>query len=147
MKRLLFIVVLCIILLCGCRSNGGEDAHSNYYAEVSKAQEIRIHSVDASDIVKTLNTKEELEYFINALDMEHWELKSLPENAEISGIFSMFQEETLKFGQTKTDGELHKVCEIDSYIDQPYVTMELSGITMTFKVPDDVEEYLNSYVK
>lgn len=145
MKRLLFIVAICMILLCGCRSNGGEDTNSDYYAEFSKAQEIRINSVDASDIVKTLNTKEELNHFINALDMEHWELKSLPQNAEKSGIFSMFQEETLKFGQTKTDGELHRVCEIYSYKDQPYVTLKISGMKMTFEVSDDVEDYLNSY--
>lgn len=44
--------------------------------------------------------------FILALDIEHWEMKTLPEAAEPAGTFRFSQEETVKYGESAADGRV-----------------------------------------
>ena len=47
--------------------------------------------------------------------MENREIKTLPKVAELAGTFQLLQEETIKFGESTTDGELYSVCETLCY--------------------------------
>lgn len=51
-------------------------------------------------------------------------------------------EETIKFGESATDGELYPVCKLLCYDEMPYAALEVAGVKMTFKVSDAVIEYL-----
>ena len=144
MKKLLFVVIGCALLLCGCQSKENTSLN-NQYNEISKAREIQIINADTSDTVETLTSKEEIENFITALDMEKWEYSSLPENAHQSGSFVFLQEETLKAGQTATDGQLYDTCKLYIYQDCPYISFEISEMSIDFKVSDSTKEYLDAY--
>ncbi len=71
----------------------------------------------------------------------------LPKGAEFVGTFQLSQEETIKFGESETNKELYPVCEILCYKDIPYVTLEIAGIKMIFKISDTAMEYLAGYFR
>lgn len=147
MKKLLMLLLIPTILLCGCHANSEKEDVSGYYEELSKAQEISILPANTSTATQTLMESEEISDFILALDMEHWEMKTLPKDAELAGTFQLSQEKTIKFGESATDGELYSVCEILCYEDIPYVTLKIAGMKMTFKVSDTVMGYLTDYFR
>lgn len=145
MKKILIAMIMATMLLCGCQANNVSTDVSEYYGELSKAQEIAVICADTSDIEETLTERQDIANFITALDMEHWELKTLPETAEAVGSFPFSQEETIKFGESATDGELHYVGEIVCYNEIPYITLKIVGLKMTFKVSDETARYLTEY--
>ena len=145
MKKILIAMIMVTSLLCGCQANNVSTDVSEYYGEISKAQEIAVISADTSDIEEILTERQDIVSFITELDMEHWELKTLPETAEAVGTFSLSQDETIKFGESATDGELHYVCGIVCYEEIPYITLKTMGLKMTFKVSDETAKYLTGY--
>ena len=145
MKKILMLLLIPTILLCGCHANSGKDDVAEYYGELSKTQEIAVLPANTPTAAQILTESEEISDFIFALDMEHWELKTLPKAAELAGTFQLSQEETIKFGESATDGELYPVCEILCYEGIPYVTLEIADMKMTFNVSDTTIEYLTEY--
>ena len=75
MKKLLMLLLIPTILLCGCHANSEKEDVSEYYEELSKAQEISILPANTSTATQTLTESEEISDFILALDMEHWEMR------------------------------------------------------------------------
>ena len=98
MKKILVTLVAILALLCGCQANENTNA-SDYGDDISKAQEIAVISPDTAEI----------EDFVSALDLDQWELKTLPDEASEIGSFGLAQEETIKLGQTDTDGTLYDI--------------------------------------
>ena len=146
MKKIITAVIIMVTtFLCGCQVNNDSTDVSEYYGNLSKAQEIVAIPADNSGIEETLTESKDITNFIAALDMDHWELKTLPQGAESVGTFSFSQEETIKFGESKTDGELHYVCGIVCYKEIPYITFKTAGLKMTFKVSDETAKYLAEY--
>lgn len=147
MKKILMLLLIPTMFLCGCHANSEKENAAEYYEEISKAQEIAVLPADTSAETQILAESEKVSDFIFALDMEHWEMKTLPKEAESVGSFQLSQEETIKFGENTTDGELYPVCEMLCYGDIPYVTLEMAGMKMTFKVSDTTMEYLADYFR
>lgn len=147
MKKILMLLLIPTMLLCGCHANSEKEDVSEYYEELAKAQEIAVLPADTSAETQVLTESEKISDFIVALDMEHWEMKTLPKEAELVGTFQLSQEETIKFGEGTTDGELYPVCEMLCYVDIPYVTLKMAGMKMTFKVSDTTMEYLADYFR
>ena len=143
MKKMFLILVMVSVLFCGCGKEESADV-SGYYNEVSKAQEIAVVSADTSSVIQTLTSKEDIGDFMMALDMDKWELGKLPSGAEEIGSFGLSQEETVKFGQTGTDGELYDVCKISVY-DDSYVKFEVAGLKMVFAISEGAADYLQGY--
>ena len=71
-------------------------------------------------------------------------MKTLPDNATEIGSFNLAQEETIKYGQTDTNGALYDVATITLY-DGSYIGFEIGGLEMTFAVSEDTADYLNGY--
>lgn len=147
MKKILMLLLIPTMLLCSCHANSEKENAAEYYEELSKTQEIAVLPADTSAETQILAESEEISDFIFALDMEHWEMKTLPKEAESVGSFQLSQEETIKFGESTTDEELYSVCEMLCYGDIPYVTLEMAGMKMTFKVSDTTMEYLADYFR
>ena len=147
MKKLLMLLLIPAVLLCGCHADSEKEDVSEYYKELSKAQEISVLPANTSTATQILTGSDEISDFILALDMEHWEMKTLPKEAEIVGTFQLSQEETIKFGESEADGELYSVCEMLCYEDIPYATLKIAGMKMTFKVSDTAMEYLTDYFR
>lgn len=144
MKRI-FVTIAAILalLLSACQANNETDI-SAYSDDIAKAQEITVISADTSEVLETITSKDDIEHFILALDMDKWKLKTLPDKAIEIGSFSLAQEETIKYGQTDTDGTLYDVATITLY-DGSYIGFEIGDIEMSFAVGEDTADYLNGY--
>ena len=147
MKKILMLLLIYTMFLCGCHADSIKEDVSEYYGELSKAQEIAVLPTNTSAATQILTNKEEISDFISALDVEHWEMKTLPKTAELVGTFQFSQEKTRKFVESATGGELYSVCEIRCYKDIPYIMQEIAGIKMTFKVSDTAMEYLADFFR
>lgn len=144
MKRIfLTIATIVTLLLSGCHANN-ENEISDYGNDIAKAQEIAVVSPETSEVIETIDSKENIEDFVLALDLDNWTLKKLPKEATEIGSFVLSQEETIKRGQTNTDGTLYDIAAITLY-DNSYIRFEISGINMTFVVSKDTANYLNGY--
>lgn len=144
MKRIfLIITAILTLLLGGCQAKDETDI-SAYSDDIAKAQEISVVSADSSEVLATISSKDDIEHFIQTLDLEKWKFTTLPDNAAEIGSFRFAQEETIKYTQTDTDGELHTVATITLY-DGSYIGFETGNLNMTFKVSEAAAEYLNGY--
>lgn len=143
MKRAVITLVAMLTLLCGCQANEDTKA-SDYGDDISKAQEIAVISPDTAVVIDTITDTEEIEDFVSALDLDQWELKPLPDEASEIGSFGLAQEETIKLGQTDTDGTLYDIATITLY-NGSYISFEIGGFDMTFEVSEDTANYLNGY--
>ena len=143
----LALVLICCVLLSGCQ--GAERAEASDYTEqFTKAQEIAVVPAGASEAAEILSGKEEQRKLLKELGLEEgiedWRPASIPQDAHETGSFVFSQEETIKFGETETDGELSDICRISVY-DVPYTSLELGKVTMTFEIPEETADKLNSY--
>ena len=143
MKKILITLMAILTLLCGCQAKENTNT-SDYRDDISKAQEIAVISSDTSEVVDTITDIEEIKDFILALNLEQWELKPLPDEASEIGSFGLSQEETIKLGQTDTDGILYDIATITLY-NGAYISFEIGGFDMTFEVSEVTAEYLNKY--
>lgn len=137
------VVVILMFFLCSCQKKEQTDA-SDYKTDFAKTQEIAVISADTSQIIKTVTDKEVIADFVLALEIENWELASLPDNTVELGSFDFAQEQTIRFGQTNHDGTLSHIATITLY-DNSYICLEFLGIDTTFKVSTNTAEYLNEY--
>ena len=118
---------------------------SPYSEQISQTQEIRITDASGKKTLETLRSKEQIENFINHLEITSWKMEAVPENAEKSGIFTLSQEMTRKSEQGEESLPLSDICNIYSYRNVPYVSFQVLGVTMEFHVSEKTQEYLNSY--
>ena len=143
MKKIFITLVAILALLCGCQANENTNA-SDYGDDISKAQEIAVISPDTAEVIDTITDTEEIKNFVSALNLDQWELKTLPDEAAIIGSFGLAQEKTIKLGQTDTDGTLYDIATITLY-NGDYISFEIGGLDMTFEVSEDTADYLNGY--
>ena len=143
MKKILITLVAILALICGCQANENTNT-SDYGDDISKAQEIAVISPDTAEVIDTITDTEEIKNFVSALNLDQWELKTLPDEAAIIGSFGLAQEKTIKLGQTDTDGTLYDIATITLY-NGDYISFEIGGLDMTFEVSEDTADYLNGY--
>ena len=143
MKKILILSATILVLLCGCQASEDTNA-SDYGDDISKAQEIAVISPDTAEVIDTITDIEEIEDFVSALDLDQWELKTLPDEASEIGSFGLAQEETIKLGQADTDGTLYDIATITLY-NGAYISFEIGGFDITFEVSEDTADYLNGY--
>lgn len=143
MKRVsIVLVALLTFLLCGCQTTKSTIS-SDYETSLSKSQEIAVIPADTSEITETITAKDDIDDFVLALEIENWELKSLPDTASEVGSFDFSQEQTIKFRQTDHDGTLSHIATIMVY-DNSYICLEFCGLDMTFE-GSDTADYLMEY--
>ena len=150
MKKIMITLMAILTLLCGCQANENTNA-SDYGDDISKAQEIAVISPETAEVMDTITGAEEikdfvsaLEVFVSALEVDKWKLEMLPEEATEIGSFGLAQEETIKLGQTDTDGTLFDIATITLY-DGNYISFEIGGLDMVFEVSEETADYLNGY--
>ena len=86
MKKAVITLVAMLTLLCGCQANENTNA-SDYGDDISKAQEIAVISPDTAEVIDTITDTKEIENFVSVLDLDQWELKTLPDEASEIGSF------------------------------------------------------------
>lgn len=112
--------------------------------DLSKAQRIDVVSPETSEVIKTITDRTEIEDFVSALAVDEWAPESQPEGAAAAGIFNLYQEKTIKAGETETDGTLYEIGTITVY-DAPYIAFRAAGFDITFKISEKTADYLKSY--
>lgn len=144
MKRIwIALTAVLTVLLCGCQANENTNA-SDYEWDISKAQEIAVISSDTSEVIETITDTDDIKKFVLALNVDEWKLKTLPDELSQIGSFGLAQEETIKLGQTDTDGTLYDLAAITLY-DGGYIVFKVGGVDMTFEVSEETADYLNGY--
>ena len=143
--RIIIIVITAslTLLLCSCQTNESKEALT-YENDIAKSQEITVISADTSEVIERITSKEDIEDFIFALNLDEWRLKKLPSEAAEIGSFGLSQEETIKFGQTDTDGTLYDIAKITLY-EGSYISFEIGNLNTTFEVSEETANDLNEY--
>ena len=96
----IFLLSLSIFLI-GC-SEEKEDLG------LEKAQKVEVATAENPEsVLAVLDTKKELEGFIDNLKVEEWSNEDLPSDVEESRTFNLYQEDTVKLGENpEVDKEL-----------------------------------------
>lgn len=110
-----------------------------------KTQKIEVTSAETAEVITTINTTSEIESFINSLDLENIELIHIPNTSSKELIFTLSQEDTIKFGESDTDGILKQTASIITYKDVPYITLSMKSFSMDFKISKGVQSYLHDF--
>ena len=114
---------------------------SDYESSLSKAQEIAIFSPGSPEAIGTITDPEDIAAFVEALHPEEWAPARLPDDAAEIGSFRFSQEETLKFGQTRTDGSLYETAVLTLYEDS-HIVLQVVEIVLPFEISRKAEDYL-----
>ena len=143
MRKLLPVsLVLCLLLLAGCRV---ADVNFNPDREMSKAQKIVVAGTEG-DEKAVLETEDEIDAFVKSVNVEGWRLADLPEGLTGAGSFTLWQTETLTalFGDKKA--ELKEICAFLIYEDGDYLTIDtgFANIAISFSIPEETADYLRS---
>ena len=142
MKRVNLIVIFALsisILLIGC-----SDKKEDFGLE--KVQNIEVLSVKNLDsVLSIIDNNEDINDFVNKLQVQKWSNEDIPSNATESKIFKLYQEDTVKLGENNSnEKELKQIATITTYKDSPYINFKTNKLNISFKVPKDVEEFLSS---
>jgi len=138
--KLTYLFAICIsIFLIGCSSDKKEDFG------LEKAQSIEVLSVENPDsVLNIIDNRDDINDFVNKLQVQQWSNEDVPLNATKSKIYKMYQEDTIKLGENKTnEKELKQIATITTYKDSPYINFKTNKLNFNFKVPKDVAEYLS----
>lgn len=148
MKRNRWIVMIsiCVILSVGLFGCGKKKESNNYFEGISNVQEIRITDKDGVQI-RVIEDDQKLKDLIEQLQTDTWTLSSGIGDATKAINIEFKKRETVKLGQSQKDADLYTTCTMHAYKDQPYVVLEIKGISVTFKTTDKTQEYLNSFAK
>jgi len=149
-KRLIlsWTLLLCVVALAGCRI-------TTYSAplfkadEIAKAQEIRVTDSATGDAITSLTEKEELEDFIEAMDVERWRIADLPADLTRETAFTLYQAETVTVLFGDNTHEVNEICTFHSYRDAAYITIEIPLVQfdINFSIPGKAADYLHSFVR
>lgn len=142
MKRIFLLIPLLFALLAfaGCSSADDSDISAS---DLEKAQAIAVIDSNGTTL-QVITDQSEINNFVAALDVDHWELIDLPAGAKEVGQFGLSQEKTIHFGEKEHDDTLYDVAQLTLY-DTKTLRTHLLGFNFDFTLPDDAYEYLAAY--
>lgn len=144
MKRLIWIVLLGItLLLVGCQNNTEElDVSSS----LDVTQKIDVVLPGTDEKIVTIEDDQDIADFVNALQIDDWVMEKVPTDASVDRQFNMYQSDTKKLGESSVDkSSLSEAAQMTTYQNSPYLDFSVKNITLSFKIPNEVMEYLSSY--
>jgi len=151
MKKLLVSVLFIFsitILFTACNSNDNDSFDGSEWAkDLRESQKIEVINAENKDTISEITDTTGIETFTNSLDIDSWEIATLPENAKKQMTFILYNTETVKLGQDENDVSLIEVGRIITYNNYAYITFKTDLISFDFKISDNTAEYLNSYAK
>ncbi len=146
-KALVVFAMMLTLLLCGCQAAGCANSLDSYGDTFSKAQAIAVIPAGTSEATETITDAGEIKDFVSSLDVDQWELRSLPNTASEIGSFGISQQRTVTLLQTSPDRTLYDAGTITFY-DGGYVRLSVtgsSGLSVTFEVSEETASFLNGY--
>ena len=171
MKIIICTLVMVMLLLGGCQSTvttvlemstagqetaaaGDETATTEEATTVletmedmdilTKAQEIAILAPDTAETTQTITDTQEIAAFITSLDLGQWVPAQQATDAKEVGTFVFSQEDSIKMGQSATDGTLHEVCRLVLYEDSQ-VDLIVGPLSLPSEIPAETAAYLREF--
>lgn len=142
----MIMVFLFMSVLAGCNVENKKADSDDLAANFENVQKMEVISPKESDSISTITDNEDIADFTEALKMSEWEMVDVPSDAIMGKQFELYKQETIKFGESSDDKkELKHVASIITYMDTPYVDLQLKTFKLSFKIPEDVHEYLSKY--
>ncbi|TDL85902.1 hypothetical protein E2R55_23140 [Vibrio vulnificus] len=143
MKNACMIFIFVSVLLFGC-SNEKKDLKED--PGLYKSQKIEVSSEENPELVlSVIDNQDEVSEFVNTLEVDKWRIVDTPSKSTKGYIYKMYQEDTVKLGEPKTDKkELKQIATIITYKDSSYIELRTKKLQLNFKVPKDVAEYLSN---
>lgn len=114
--------------------------------EFEKANRIEVSTATKQEsVLHVIENNEDVKKFVDSLKVDEWSSAEIPANVTNEYIFTMYQEETIKLGETKNKEELRHIATLTTYKDSPYIELKTKQLTLSFKVPNDVAKDLANY--
>lgn len=141
--RYLTIFIVLVVAL-GC-SDGSEESKSEFdwMKMFEKSQKVKIN--DLHDYSQSISITENADIitFVENIEIDTWILTNSQEREDKAREIYLYQEATTRFFFSK--GKMKEVAVITTYNEIPYIDLQISNWTMSFKVPQHVMEFLNQY--
>lgn len=139
-----FMILNLIVFCIGC-SKEAKGLEEDIQLEAAERIDIT-GADDLENVWKVVDSQEEINRFVDALQVEQWELTEFPDEAVVEHMYELFQTGTVKLGESQqANNELAKVGTIISYEDIPYLELQIKNLTLHFKVPKEVATFLSEY--
>lgn len=144
-KYIIVYAILIISLLTGCKSKSNESNEKNEYANsLSKSQKIEIRIAENEEIY-LIDEKKDIEGFIKKIKVDRWELKELPEDAEVAREYIFYQSETVKpSDETNNNDNIYEAARLITYKDIPYINFTMDDLEFSFLIAEETAQYLNT---
>lgn len=133
-------VLLCLALLAGCKFLTRTDFDFDTDS-ISKAQKIVVHDA-AGNEKAVLSSEAEIEAFVEAVNVEGWRFKEVPEGLTEAGSFTLWQQETVTALVGEGEVKENEICTFRIYADGDYLTIETGVIDIPFAIPQSTADYL-----
>lgn len=131
MKRIIAIIITCMLCLAGCafQTNSKDD-------EVKKKSRIEIFSIQ-DDLLSTIDNQDTINHLLNNSDWS--EADKLPEELTPEYKLLVYQEKTLLAGQDPNEERDYELVEtIILFEDSPYVMEVISSdVVKNMRLPSD----------
>ncbi|MCR2031995.1 hypothetical protein [Anaerofustis stercorihominis] len=147
MKKI-FVILLSVLLLIGftgCGFSVNNDFNIEDYDDTINNSD-RIDVIVDNKRVDMISGHNNMEDFINAIKLDEWKIKELPDDAKKNAEFVMYKNKTKKAGSKDNSTKFIQVAKIITYKDINYVTLSIAKMEFDFKIPDDVSDYLNTFI-
>ena len=147
MKKILSSILILMLFFAvgGCSFSINKDFNINDYSDTINKSD-RIDVLKNNKRIDLISGHSNIEDFVDAIKINEWKIKDLPESEVTDLEFILFKKEAQKSTNDKKDNEFIQVASIVTYKDSNYVTLKLSNISFDFKVPDDVKDYFNTFI-
>lgn|SRR5690625_472581 len=139
------LIVLSIAVVCiGC-SDEAEGMEDDIQLEATERIDITLAD-NLEEVSEVVDSSEDINRFVDALQVDQWELSELPNEAVVEHMYEMFQGDTIKLGESQQDNEdVTAVGTIISYEDIPYLELQMKNMKLHFKIPKEVATFLSDY--
>lgn len=146
-RKLLALIMTAVFLawmsvsLTGCAGGENGDKESDFPEEISKTAMVTFLPVDSGKEKTVARGGSEPGAFVESLDIGSWKMAEVPEDLAATGTFVLYQQETVKLGQSEEDAEMIELCRMAIY-DGPYVTVEIWDMKFSFRIDHETMGYL-----
>src|SRR5690625_3232446 len=98
------LIVLSIAVVCiGC-SDEAEGMEEDIQLEATERIDITLAD-NLEEVWEVVDSSEDINRFVDALQVDQWELSELPNEAVVEHMYEMFQVDTIKLGESQQDNE------------------------------------------
>lgn len=139
------IVLLSVLMIFSCFGCGSSSNNSQYEESLRKAQKIEIIDANSEKIISSISTQQDITKLIDEMKVGEWKVeRKLSEDLTKKYIYRYYASPTVTFEDgEKKQGELEHILDLITYENEPYITIKVGGIELSFDVGGEVSDILN----